>query len=237
MKNLIDLHTHTVLSSHAFSTVFENINHSKKIGLKYYGVSDHSDGVAGGMHIYAVTNLHVLPKYYEGVHIFKGVEVNIVDNEGRIDVKDEKLKHTDYLIASIHTGPYKVKSTFENNTQAYLNVLDNPRVKILGHIEDERYDCDFDLICAKVSKLNKAIEINNSSLSPNNNRVGAVYRIPKLLEFCLKHQTKIIINSDAHFCLDVGNIDRVLEIIKNINFPEHLIINYHEELIKDLLEL
>ena len=41
MKLLFDLHTHTVASGHAFSTLKENIEEAAAKGLKAMGTSDH----------------------------------------------------------------------------------------------------------------------------------------------------------------------------------------------------
>ena len=40
MKALIDLHTHTLVSGHAYSTIKENVKAAKLAGLKYIGLSE-----------------------------------------------------------------------------------------------------------------------------------------------------------------------------------------------------
>ena len=42
MKPLCDLHTHTVASGHAYSTLLENVHMAAMRGLKVYGHSDHA---------------------------------------------------------------------------------------------------------------------------------------------------------------------------------------------------
>ena len=42
MKLLIDTHTHTTLSGHAYSTVFENLTFAAKHGLEGIVVADHA---------------------------------------------------------------------------------------------------------------------------------------------------------------------------------------------------
>lgn len=42
MKALIDLHTHTLVSGHAYSTIKENVEAAKLAGLKYIGLSEHA---------------------------------------------------------------------------------------------------------------------------------------------------------------------------------------------------
>ena len=47
MKLLFDLHTHTVASGHAFSTLKENIEEAAAKGLKAMGTSDHYSAMPG----------------------------------------------------------------------------------------------------------------------------------------------------------------------------------------------
>jgi len=47
MKLLMDLHTHTIASGHAYSTLKENIDEAKNKGLKILGTSDHSYAMPG----------------------------------------------------------------------------------------------------------------------------------------------------------------------------------------------
>ena len=42
MKALIDLHTHTLVSGHAYSTIKENVEAANLAGLKYIGLSEHA---------------------------------------------------------------------------------------------------------------------------------------------------------------------------------------------------
>lgn len=42
MNYLSDLHTHTIVSGHAYTTLMENINFCSKKGIKILGTSDHT---------------------------------------------------------------------------------------------------------------------------------------------------------------------------------------------------
>ena len=51
IKNwIVDLHTHTTASGHAYSTLKENIEEAKKRGIKILGMSDHGSKMPGGAH-------------------------------------------------------------------------------------------------------------------------------------------------------------------------------------------
>lgn len=232
MNNLIDLHTHTVLSTHGFSSLTENIDEALNKGLKYYGVSEHQfDDVGVGAHPFAFHNLRIVPKDINGMKFLRGCEFNILDN-GEIDTSKVSHKNLDYGIASIHSYKYKDKG-IEPNTKAYLNALNNDFITIVGHADDGSYPCDFDQIVKKTKELHKLIEINNTSLKPTTNRVNSKENMIKLIEACKKYNQPVIINSDAHICYDVGSYELAYDLLKECKFDEKLILNFNEELIKE----
>ncbi|MGL6170157.1 MAG: phosphatase, partial [Fusobacteriaceae bacterium] len=67
MKTLVDLHTHTVVSGHAYSTLQENILSAKEKGLKYLGMSEHAPEMPGGAHLFYFSNIRVVPREVDGV--------------------------------------------------------------------------------------------------------------------------------------------------------------------------
>ncbi|MEG2787613.1 MAG: phosphatase [Romboutsia sp.] len=228
MKALIDLHTHTIVSGHAYSTIQENILEAKKIGLKYLGLSEHAPTMPGAPHPFYFHNMHVIPREIDELKILRGIEGNIIDYDGNTDVDDDLLKHIDYMIASLHT-PCLIAGSKEENTSTILKVMDNPKVRIIGHLDDSRYEVDYELIVKKAKEKNILLEINNSSLKPNTFRQGAWKNISQMLKFCDMYKTKVILGSDAHISYDVGNFIYCEKIIDDLKFPIELVINYSEE--------
>lgn len=230
MNSICDLHTHSVLSLHAYSSVTENIEYANSIGLKYYGISEHQyDDVGVGAHRYAFHNLKVIPSVYKGTHILKGVELNILD-DGVVDFTKHELGLVDYAIASMHSYVYSSNHTYEENTQNYLNVLDIPQVKILGHIDNGIHPCDFEKVIKKVIEKNKLIEINSSSVNPKDSRMNSKENIETILKIMMKYDYPIIINSDAHIKYMINDFSFVEPIIEKVGFPKDKILNYNEEL-------
>lgn len=230
MQNLVDLHTHSVLSKHAFSSVTENIAYAKRNGLKYYGISEHQEDEYGvGSHKYAALNLHTIPRNVDGVHILRGIELNILD-DGYIEMPLALYEYVDYSIISLHTYVYSPKHTKEENTNAFLKAMDFPKVKILGHIDNPAYPLDYEKVIEEAHKRNLIIEFNNNSLAPNGARVGAKEKDYEILEICRRLNCPIIISSDAHICYDVGRYDRAYDFLKEIDFPMDLVLNFNESL-------
>lgn len=237
MKAIVDMHTHTVASGHAYSTINENVKFAKQHGIKILGMSDHGPNMLGGPELYFFNNLKVIPKEIDGVRVLKGMEANILDAEGNLDKLDPRaLPGLDYLIASLHTICMK-PSTKEDNTNAILNAMDKEKVKIIGHPDDGRYPLDYEPIVKKAKEKNILIEVNNSSLSPNTFRKGARENIKTYLELCKKYGVRIIMGTDAHICYDIGVFKYAEEVIEEANFPKELVINYWEDQIKEFFNI
>ncbi len=234
MKKLLDLHCHTLSSGHAYSTLEEMIQGAKRNGIKVLGIADHAPSMPGAPHKYFFQNLIVLPKEVDGVTVLKGVEANIMDYDGNIDMSDKELKHLDYAIASFHP-PCIDYGSIEQNTNAVLKVMENPYVKVIGHPDDSRYPLDYEQIVLAARDNNVALEVNNSSLNPGSFRVGAHENAEHFLKLCKANQTKVIFGSDAHISFDVGAFHNCLKIAEKVGFPKELIVNYNAELINDLV--
>ena len=122
---LSDVHTHSIASGHGTTcTVSDMAKAASKKGLKLLGITDHGPGtLAAGTSSY-FRSLSYSPKKRFGIELLFGVELNILDVDGHVDLSDELLDKLDYAIASMHAQNYKSGSVKEN-TSAYLR--QNPR--------------------------------------------------------------------------------------------------------------
>ncbi|NMB09451.1 MAG: phosphatase [Tissierellia bacterium] len=236
IKNLIDLHTHTTFCNHAYSTFKENLSAAKEKGLEVYGWSEHGYGMPNTTSKIFFKNLRVINREIDGIKVLIGMEANILDKTGKLIEDDEILKEVDYVIASLHTCCYK-KGDTEDNTQAMINAIKNPYVKILGHPDDGRYPVDHEKVVLAAKKENVIIEVNNSSFRETSFRKDTRKNMLEMLKYCKKHKVEVLINSDAHIFHDVGNYKDGFDLIKKIDFPEELILNDKVDRLKDLLAI
>lgn len=236
MKAILDVHCHTIVSGHAYSTVKENIEEAIKNGVKYLGISDHAPNMPGGPHPFYFQNMHVIPRKIDGLTILRGIEANIIDYDGNIDVDDEILGRLDYAIASLHR-PCIEPGTKEENTNAILKVMDEPKVKIIGHLDDSGFPVDYEPIIKKAKECNILLEINNSSLNAGSYRTGVKDNIRELLTWCKKYNTRVILGSDSHISYTIGKFGNCEKILEEVDFPNSLIINYHENEIIEFFEI
>lgn len=223
-KPVFDLHTHTISSGHAYSTLLENITAAKQSGLLAYGFSDHAPGpvgLAGPLHF---DNFRVIPKEVYGIKILCGAEANISDYAGSIDITEKQARKMDFIIASVHRQCYQ-NGTVEQNTAALIGAMENPCVAIIGHPDDSRYPVDYDSLAKAAARTGKLLELNNSSLNPHSTRQNAHENAKQMLLKCREYGAKIIMNTDSHICFDIGNFDLSIALLKELDFPKDLIAN------------
>ena len=143
MKYLIDTHTHTIASGHAYNTIDEMTRKAAQIGLPAIAFTEHTPKMPGSCGKLYFSNFKVLPREKFGVRRLFGCEANIMDYDGTLDMPDTLLEKMDIVIASFHI-PCICPGTKEQNTQALVQVLENPLVDIIGHPDDSRYPVDFE---------------------------------------------------------------------------------------------
>ena len=149
MEYIIDVHTHTISSGHAYSTIDENAKFASSIGMKLIAMTDHAPSMPGSATQIHFNNLKVLPEKLYDVEILKGAELNIMDFEGTVDLNEYSLKKLDIAIASLHP-PCINAGTIEENTNAYVKVCENKYVSILVPLEKET---DYNEEIGKINKM------------------------------------------------------------------------------------
>jgi putative hydrolase len=82
-------------------------------------------------------------------------------------------------------------------------------------------------------KNGKLVEINNSSFTV---REGSAPNCKEIALLCKKYSVPVIVNSDSHFCKQIGCFDNAIALLKEINFPESLIVNANIESFKSYLK-
>ena len=88
MKDLLDVHTHTLASVHAYSTLREMITAAREKGLSLVGISDHAPAMPGAFHEFYFCNFKVIRRDAYGIDLLMGVELNILDFSGSTDLRE-----------------------------------------------------------------------------------------------------------------------------------------------------
>ncbi|MFZ3407863.1 phosphatase [Vibrio chagasii] len=235
MELKVDTHTHTYASGHAYSTLIENAKSAKQNGLAMFCTTDHSESMPGAPHYWFFSNQRVLPRFIEDVAIIRGVESNIMNTQGEIDIHPSVDKNLDWVIASFHEPVFR-PSDSATHTEALLNVIKSGRVDALGHLGNPNFDFDFEAVIQCAVEHNVAIEINNTTLK-GNSRVGSVDRCYEIARIAKAKGAFITSGSDAHFCNDVGGLDLVSALLDEVGIDSTKVITHSPQQFLSFLAL
>ena len=234
MKICFDMHTHTVASGHAFSTFKENVEEAAAKGLYAMGMSDHAPAMPGSAQEIYFGNFKSIRRELMGVKIYTGVEANIMDFNGTLDLGECTLKKMDYVIASLHVPCIRPGSPREN-TDALIGAMKNPYVKIIGHPDDDRYPLEYDRLIPAALENRVALEVNNSSFNPRSGRQNAAKNVMKWLSIAKEYRLPIVLGSDAHIYYDVGELTEAVKMLEAAEYPQELVLNASQDGIRYIL--
>ena len=225
MYNIIaDLHTHTLASTHAYSTVQEMVNSAREKGLSALAITDHARTMPGSPGTWYFNSLRELPLLYRGVLLIAGMETNVLDLNGTLDISETERRDLDWVVASIHNLglPGLQNPTVEKCTQLWLNVAHDPNVNVIGHSGSPEFRYDYETVIPEFGRCHKLVEINSHSFDV---RAANIPNCREIALCCKKHGVPIIVSSDAHFETGVKDHASALKILEEIDFPEELIVN------------
>ncbi len=212
MKIAIDTHTHSVASGHAYSTIDDLARGARKRGLKGFVLTDHGPGMPGATHSYHFGNLRVIPRHIHGVRFFSGIEANIMDSAGGIDLPAFLLARLDFVLAGLHEICFAPRSR-EENTAALVAAIANPWIDAISHPGNPAFPIDQEAVVRAAAEHGTALEINDSSFRIRKGSDDNCLRIARL---CVKHGAPIVCGSDAHYWQDVGRLDTARALLKEL---------------------
>ena len=252
LENRCDIHTHTLYSRHAYSTVRENVLSARDAGLELLGVTDHfSDMLFPGTDLEHAAlrdyqhfiNMRVWPRSWEGVMLLRGMEADIRGLKGELfgqgievaeDITGRPVRRVstlydraaagcDYVIASVHYKNFADGASVTQTTEMYLGALPQPKVLALGHTGRAGVPFDVRAVVGEAARLGKLIEINEHSLDTRGREGRTWESCAEIARACAELGCQVAVNTDAHVCCDVGRFPTALSMLEEIGFPQELI--------------
>ena len=190
-------HIHTTYSDG--NITLENVvNHLKKMGFSYAGISDHSKSAAyaGGLKDDEVNKyfeeIDNLNKNVSDFKLFKGIESDILP-DGSLDYSEDTLSKFDFIIAAIHSH---FNLSEEQMTDRIIRAIENKFTTMIAHptgrllLARDPYKVDIIRIINAAAENDVDIELNSSPF-----RLDLDWRMCK---YAKEKGVKIFINTDAH---------------------------------------
>ncbi len=221
----VDLHTHTIKSNCGLSTLNENINEAVRKGMKILGIADH--GPREGVSKTYFNMGYRIPNYVGGVRILFGAELSITNNKGELDLPENLIKKLDFVIAGIHPPLEEGRPTREYNTDAMINAIKNPYVKIISHptcLKD--VPVDIEKVSEAACRHNKLLELNCAHFTYEHKlKAVSIPATQEMIRIIQDRGHKLIVNSDAHNFHEIGDDSGLMKYKKILGFRDEDIIN------------
>lgn len=232
MQIIADMHTHTIISGHAYSTLQENLLVAAERGLRYMATTEHGPAMPGAPQAMYFANFRALPDSIYGVRLVKGVEANILNIDGELDLSDRWLSRLEYIAIGLHADCLPPGSV-EENTQAVLAALRNPLVDTLVHPGNPLFPIDYRQVAQAAADRGVMLEINDSSLARS--RKGSQPICSQIAKLAAQTGCRIVLGSDAHWSGDVGRLDTALALAIEAGVSEAAILNLQPESLQAFL--
>ncbi|SPT69456.1 Probable phosphatase YcdX [Anaerobiospirillum thomasii] len=231
MRFLVDLHTHTLASDHAYSTLGEYINYAHDTGIQMFATTDHGPDLEDAPYYWHFGNLRVVPRVVNDVAILRGIEANITAS-GDIDIEDFIRERLDIVLAGFH--PNLTPTTKEEHTRLMIKVIESGKVDIITHPGSVNYPIDYEAVLNAALKHNVAIEINSSSSV--NTRAGSHDNCVAIARLAKEIGNTISLGSDAHIAYFLGNFEESEKVIEEAEMGYDKIINTSPIKVLEFLE-
>jgi putative hydrolase len=226
LRNLADLHTHTVASGHAYSTVAELAASARERGLELIAVTDHGPRCPGAPHEWHFMNLKVVPSVIGGVTVLKGVEANLVpDTSNGMDLADEMLEQLDFVAVGFHPGCGYDETGIDWRTEALCSLMENALVDMVTHPGNAAFPLHVDTVVECAVEHGVIVELNSGSFEPSATRSRETSGELDFARAAVDAGALVAVTSDAHFHAHVGRFERALEVAERLGLREDRLIS------------
>lgn len=232
---LADIHTHCIASGHGtHDTITDMARAAAKRSLQVLGLSDHGPATPGAADSSYFRNLLIGERKRFGITLLYGAELNILNENGDVDLDDSLIQALDYAFVSIHPPTFRA-GTVDSNTDAYIHAMKHSGVRFLGHPDDGRFPVDYERLLSAAKENHVYPEINNASLMPEAYRTDGVRNSMHILSLCKKMRLPVLLSSDSHGKEHIGDMKYIMPLLTECDFPQELIINRDLDLLYRIL--
>lgn len=229
----VDIHTHTLVSGHAYGTIREMAQAASERGITLLGFAEHGPGIPGTCEPIYFAALEHAPRKLYGVELVYGCEINVLEG-GRLSLPERYMDMIDYGIVGIHRNCYTDRG-WEKNTEDLISCMKHPRVFGVSHPDDDHTPLDYEALVDAAKEYHVALEVNNSSLWKPDKRLNCVKNYETMLSLCREKGVPILVDSDAHDPLEVGELSLAKALLERVDFPEELILSLQAERFKSFI--
>jgi putative hydrolase len=217
---IVDLHVHSLFSACGLHTFLELLDQGRRSGLAAMAITDHGLAVGNGRLTSVFFERFKCP--FSDIVLYKGIELNLLDDKGTIDIVWQFMPFIDILLLGVHPN-LPPHGSREHYTAMLCAAIDkNPFIDIITHPNDPLYPLDYVTIANKAKEHGVALELNNSKVLYNRSTVEDTL---ELIAACKQSGCLIAVNSDTHAIHELGRDEAVKPLLDRARFPVDRIVN------------
>lgn len=227
---------------HGKGSIRQNAEKAISLGLQELYITDHGPG-----HLFYGLRRKFIPiirkeidelnEEYRGViKIYFGVEANVIDYEGKIDIYQDEMKYFDIINVGFHSGirfkniesafifrvlnplssfiPKLRNYTRQKNTEALINIVKNYSIRMITH-PGETVDLEIRPLAEICSEKGTLLEINGHH----------PYLSVEGIKIADEMNCKFAVGSDAHSPEAIGQVEYAYERIEESGIDPSKVIN------------
>jgi putative hydrolase len=214
----VDFHVHTLYSHCGIHTHLELLAEAARIGIKIMAITDHGPAIGGRVNSVFYDRFN---NPYSQVKLLKGIESNLADADGGIDVPRHLLKYMDIVLLGIHPNTPAKLGVDEYTRRICAAMRSNRCVDIITHPNDPNFPVDFVALAECAAECGMALELNNSKTLHKRTTPEIT---TCLVKACVRCGCRIAINSDTHAITELGRDEAVIPYLAQCSVPEELVL-------------
>jgi len=219
----VDFHAHTHFSQCGIHSHIEMLEEAKRRGMAALAITDHGPALKGRHPSPAYERLH---DPVPGIRYLKGIEANVVDEQGTIDVPAQMLPWMDVVLLGLHVHFERPDTSKDWTASLVAAMQKNPCVDIITHPLNSMFPVDLRIVAETACELGIALELNNSKLAYQ--RVTQEETV-RFLAICREAGCRMVLASDAHAIHEVGEDALARPLLEQSGISEELIVNASAE--------
>ena len=212
-----DFHVHTMYSD-GVGTAAAMVEAAEARGLEAVAITDHGPELSVGTPREKLTPMLQdirLAKEDAGIPVLAGIEANVVDEGGTIDVDEDFIGKLDILMIGIHRlgGARDSVELARDYLERSIHAIERHKIDVLAHpfyfhsdLAPHLLPEDLKNFARLAAERGAAMEVNMKYRVPNN----------EFLRLCLREGVKLSIGTDAHTTGEVGRVDWALGVLRHI---------------------
>lgn len=160
----------------------------------------------------------------EGVRILRGVEANVIDGKGGLDLPREILSRLDYALVGFHEGCGLKVQRAAKNTATMIAAMQQPRVRGVTHPGNPGFPIEIPALARAARELGVALEINNASFS-HSRRGGSLETCSAIARQVAVEGGLVCLSSDAHVATQVGQVADAWQVASQCGITPEQVVN------------